>query len=108
MKDIPKYGSKEWGLYQYEQAKKAKRGHNYEYWNEVKHSKMLKSGWSLFKFEDKFDKYAISAEYKAAEIVKKLRSEENFARIIAGYSQNIQRIKMFSIIYKTKSIGKKT
>ena len=107
IKDIPEYGSWEWRLYQYEMAKVANRGHNYQYWNEEKHSKMLENGWQLYKFEKNLSRtigetYATLSENSAQEIVKQLRTENNYARIIAGYSQNVQRMKMFSIIYKKK------
>jgi hypothetical protein len=103
MKKIPKYGTPEWGLFQYEQAKIAKRGHNYEYWNEKKHYKMLENGWALYVFKKhKDDNKAISSEISAKEVVEKLRTENYFARIVCGYSQNVQRIKMFSVIYKKK------
>jgi hypothetical protein len=101
-KDIPKYGTPAWGLYQYEQAKIAKRGHNYQYYNESIHEQMLNDGWDWYKFNDKYEQWATSSELLAKEIVDKLRSEGNYARIIAGYSQNPQKIKMFSVIYKSK------
>lgn len=79
-----------------------RRGFNFEYWNE-KHDKMLDNGWDLYVFENsKLDKLTTSSRQYAKEIVEKLRSEGNFARIICGYEKNIQRIRMYSIIFKPK------
>ena len=101
---IPVYGTPAWGQYNYERMKAANRGHNFEYWNEDKHGKMLENGWELhiFRTDGLFEKYATISEMVAKEIVEKLRNENNYARIVAGYSQNVQHIKMFSIIYKPK------
>lgn len=102
MNDIPKYGTMEWKAYQYEQAKKAKRGHNYQYWSD-KHVEMLENGWELYVFSHKVgEKHATRSEISAKEIVEKLRNEGNYARIVAGYSKNRQGVKMFTIIYKKK------
>jgi len=105
----PKYGSPQWRLYQYEMVKMNNRGHNYEYWNEEKHNKMLDNGWNLYVVTDKgpaYEQFATPSEYKAKEIVEKLRSENNFARIIAGYCQNVQHTKEFSVIYKPQKTKK--
>ncbi len=109
MKSIPKYGTIEWRVYQYEKAKIAMRGHNYEYWNEKKHSKMLQEGWNLQKFTNRMgERNATSSEISAKEMVEKLRKENYFARIVCGYSQNVQHIKMFSVIYKKKLKSKES
>lgn len=99
-KEIPQYGTPAYSLYVYELTKVNNRGHNYEYWNEGKHNKMLKNGYDLYKFK-KGDFYTYS-EIHAKDIVNKLREENNYARIVCGYSQNIQRMKTFSVLYKKK------
>jgi hypothetical protein len=88
---LPKYGTPQYNLYCYERMKAANRGHNYEYWNEKKHGEMLKNGWDLYKMPSKMDisSYATSSEYHAIEVVEKLRTENNYARIIAGYEKNV-------------------
>ncbi len=103
-KEVPQYGTPEYSLYTYELMKINNKGHNYEYWNEEKHGKMLKNGYELYKFTNSFNKvefYSYS-EINAKEIVNKLREEGNYARIVCGYSQNVQRMKTFSILYKKK------
>jgi hypothetical protein len=100
----PQYGTAAWRAYQYKQGKVANRGHNYQYWNEETHGKMLENGWIIYAFPEKNGCKVEStpSEAIAKEIVEKLRSEGNFARIVAGYDKNVQLIKRFSIIYKPK------
>ena len=105
-----KYGSSEWRLHQYNMAKKSNLGHNYQYWSENIHGELLKNGWSLYQFTDKatiqwsirIKPTATSSEIMAKKAVDELRLNNNYARIVAGYSKNRQMIKMFSIIYKKK------
>ena len=102
-KKLPKYGTLERRAYQYQRMKEENRGKNFEYWNEEKHEKMLDEGWDLYLFPNqRTDLYSTSCMLCAKEIVEQLRSEGNFARIIAGRDQNVQRTKMFSIIFKPK------
>ena len=96
--------------YQYKRMLEERRGHNFEYWNDEKHEKMLKNGWFLFEYPCSgkrnwnihCEKYAITSEYYAKKYLKQLRESGNFARIICGYTKTIQREKHFSIIYKPK------
>lgn len=56
MKDkIPKYGTIEWGIYQYEQQKKSMRGHNYRYFNEKWWKEMEDKGWKMLKMKDSWN-----------------------------------------------------
>jgi len=98
---MPQYGTADWRMYQYEQVKIANKGHNYQYWNDEKHQKMLDNGYDLYKFDEKYG-YAISSELHAKEIVDRLRSEGNYVRIICGYEKTVQRIKHYSILFKKK------
>jgi hypothetical protein len=94
-----------WDSMQYQAKLDANKGHNYEYWNDDKHGKLLNEGWELFSFPVKSiisETEATVSEYTAIEARDKLRTEGNFARIVAGYSKNVQRMKMFSIIFKPK------
>lgn len=94
-----------WDGMQYQAKLDANKGHNYEYWNDDKHGKLLNEGWELFSFPVKSiisETEATVSEHTAIEALDKLRTEGNFARIIAGYSKNVQRMKMFSIIFKPK------
>jgi hypothetical protein len=99
-KQIPTYGTIEYRAWAYERMKEANKGHNFEYYNQEKHGKLLSSGYKFYKF--KGTEVATSAEGIAKDIVTKLREEGNYARIICGYEQNVQRIKMFSVIFKSK------
>lgn len=88
----------------YKRRLEANKGHNFEYWGD-KHYKMLEGGWSLYnKFFSVYEKYKniTYSESIAKEIVNNLRKEGNFARIVCGYHKDKQRIKTYSIIYKSK------
>jgi len=93
----------DWDVMQYKKRLESQKGSNYAYWN-TSFDNMLDNGWELVTFVDRFKntEYATSNEDKAKAVVKALRSEEHFARIVCGYSQNKQRIKMYSVIYKKK------
>ena len=98
----------EWDSRSYRLAMEARRGHSFEYWNDDKHGKMLENGWSLHQFSDKkfVEWYGTISEESAKEVVDKLRSEGNYARIVCGYNKNRQRIKMHSVIFKHKAVTK--
>ena len=92
--------------HQYKRMLEERRGHNYEYWNE-KHEAMIDSGkWQLYKFSlnDKREDDAISDENEAKKVVTELRASGHYARIVCGWEKTIQRLKMFSIIYRAKKI----
>lgn len=103
-KPIPNYGTPEYGLYVYELTKINNKGHNYEYWNDKKHYKMLEDDWTLYEFVNKdfTSETHTSSESIAKESVNKLKKDGNYARIICGYHKVIQKIKYYSIIYKKK------
>jgi hypothetical protein len=98
-----------WDCDNYKKRLEANRGSNYQYWNN-KHDELLKKGWDLFLITERptrqwgkiFKTYSTSSEEHAKKYVEKLRSDGNFARIICGYEQNRQRVKMYSIIFKPK------
>jgi hypothetical protein len=98
-----------WDCDNYKKRLEANKGSNYGYWND-KHDELLKNGWDLFLITEKstrqwnkiFQSYATSSEEHAKKFVQQLRSEGNFARIVCGYEKNRQRVKMYSIIYKSK------
>jgi hypothetical protein len=92
-----------WDCDNYKKRLEAKRGSNYEYWNE-KHESMIGNGWQLFNFrniDQCFETYTMY-EFEAKEIVSELREKNNYARIVCGYDKNKLRIKVYSIIYKAK------
>jgi len=96
-----------WDCDNYKKRLEANRGSNFEYWND-KHEEMLKRGWDLFLMKDKaMPQYATASEYHAKKYVEQLRSEGNYARIVCGYEKNIQRVKMYSIIYRPRPIKNK-
>ena len=88
-----------WDVESYERKLEANRGSNFEYWSE-KHDKMLKNGWDLFLIKNKF---STPSELHAKEVVNDLRLKNNYSRIICGYDKNVQRIKMYSVIFKPKT-----
>ena len=93
----------------YKRRLEANKGSNYEYWSS-KHDELLKKGWELFLITKKstrqwgqiFKSEATSSEGHAKKFVEQLRAEGNFARIVCGYEKNIQRVKMYSVIFKPK------
>ena len=99
-----------WDCDNYRKRIESKRGRNYEYWKDEKHNKMLENGWNLYVFTEKsryswgkkMVKHAVSSEDYAKLELSKIRKGGNFARIVCGYEQNRQRIKMYSIIFKPK------
>jgi len=104
-----------WDCDNYKKRLEANRGSNFEYWND-KHKEMLKQGWNLFlitetstrQWSQTFRKESTSSEYHAKKYVEQLRSEGNYARIVCGYEKNVQRVKMYSIIFKPKPTKTKT
>jgi CRISPR/Cas system CSM-associated protein Csm2 small subunit len=98
-----------WDSGNYKKILEANKGSNYEYWTE-KHEKMLQNGWSLFlitktptrQWNKLFQSNSTSSKEHAEKYIKQLREENNFARIVCGYNKNRQRIKMYSIIFKSK------
>lgn len=90
--------------YSYKRKLEEQRGHNFEYWNDKKHYDLIENkGWALVGFEGSFglEDYTYS-EIEAKEKVELLRQSNHFARIVCGYSKNVQKIKTFSVIYKLK------
>lgn len=105
----------DWDLMQYQAKLNANKGSNFEYWSS-KHDEMVENGWDMHIFVNvrrqkmglAFEECYTTSELEAKEIVESLRSTNNFARIVAGYSQTVQRVKSFSVIYKPKKTKKPT
>jgi len=105
----------DWDLRQYQAKLDANKGSNFEYWSS-KHDEMIENDWDLYIFINdrrqnmglSCEEYYTNSECQAKEIVESLRSNNNFARIISGYRQTVQRVKSFSIIYKPKKTKKST
>lgn len=89
--------------HKYERTKESRRGDSFPYWNEKMHNQLFSNGYDIYEFLTGFDKEATSSITLAKDIVEVLRDNGNYARIICGYSQNRQRIRMFTIYYKTKN-----
>lgn len=104
----PKYGSTEWKLYQYEQAQKARRGHNYAYFTEELGEELKAKGYRWHDFTKPIgngsfeDREYTESELLAQEVVKSYRENGHYARIICGMHQCVQRIKSFSVAYRKK------
>lgn len=90
---------------QYNRRKEAQRGHSFQYYSEKLQAKITKLGYEFYMKEYKV--FVTRSELYAKEIVDKFRKDGYFSRIICGYEQNQQRIKMFSIIYKKKNESRK-
>lgn len=100
----------EWKQFQYEQAVKARRGHNFTYYNDELGEELKAKGyqWHLFTRNCNMDDTKVTEDYTssvivAKEAVEQYRSSGHYARVICGKHQNIQRIKSFSVIYKKKT-----
>lgn len=99
----------EWDVSNYKKRLEANRGSNYQYWNQS-YNLLLDKGYDLYDFRlnrfhtsrNNCEAFSTSSEEIAKEVIIKLRQLGYYARIICGYDQNIQRIKMYSIIYKKK------
>jgi hypothetical protein len=91
----------EWDINSYKKKLEANKGHNYQYWSEKLEKELTEKGYEWYNFDN--NKQATASELKAQEIVEQLRNDGCYARIIAGYEQNVQRTKMFSITYKKKN-----
>lgn len=97
----------EWDSMQYKAALEAKRGHNYQYWNDEKHDKLLQNGWQLYSFPvnrngKTTESNSTMSEYSANETKQSLITDGYLAIIVCGYDKNIQRIKTFSILYRLR------
>lgn len=100
-----------WDCDNYKKKLEANKGSNYEYWSD-KHERLLENGWELFlitetstrQWAQTFKKLSTSSEYHAKKFVEQLRNNGNYARIVCGYDKNMQRIKMYSIIFKPKKL----
>lgn len=75
MKRFPKYGTLEWKLYQYEQAKLARRGRNYRYANDRDFEELDRKGYIEYN-------QAVIFPSVGMDIVRKLRSEGNYATML--------------------------
>ena len=95
----------EWDSMQYKAKKDANKGHNYQYYSEELQKYMDEKGY-VFYPEHGFNygggAYVTRLEYEAKQKVEVLRVIGYHARIICGYEQNVQKIKMYSIICKNK------
>jgi hypothetical protein len=100
---MPEYGTTGWQLYQYEMRKIANKGHNFPYWNEEKHGRMLEDGYLLYKFTE-FNQPVdyTKSEAQAKEVREQLKKTGHKATIICGYHKTIQREKFYTILYKRK------
>lgn len=75
MKKIPKYGTLAWRIYQYEQAKIARRGRNYKYMTGNESEILEARGY--IEHEEKVQ-FASTGQ----EIVKRLRGEGYYAKML--------------------------
>lgn len=101
------FGSSGW---KYARMLEESRGHSYQYYTDSLEEELEKKGYQFWNFNynnpDKEAKTETMSETLAKEVVTNLRSQGYLARIIAGREKNLQRIKMFSVCFKKKEIGK--
>lgn len=90
----------------YQKTKESRRGNSFEWWNDGKHDNLIENkGYKLFVFEGSFNRDSFTTgQIEAQEKVKELRDSNHYARVVCGYSQCMQKIKSFSVIYKPKSL----
>lgn len=88
----------------YKRKKEANKGYNFPYFNQETWDKLEEDGYEMYDFTDKFKNLTSSTRSvdEAKEIVEKLHSEGNYARIICGYDKDRQRNKYFTVIFKPK------
>lgn len=88
----------------YQRKKEANKGSNYTYFNQEKWNELEENGYEMYLFKDvwKNNIEGTTSELEAKDIVQKLRKEGNYARIICGYIQTKQRVKHYTVIYKSK------
>lgn len=88
----------------YKRKKEANKGYNFPYFNQVTWNRLEADGYAMHTFVDHFKNnvYATNSVIEAKEVIVKLRSEGNYARIICGYIKDRQANKYFTVIYKPK------
>lgn len=92
---FPKYGSLEWKIYQYEQAKIAKRGRNYKYATGNEFEELDRKGY--IEYADEKHHFPSTG----MDVVKRLRSEGNYATMLL-VSNNVRGCPDVHIYYKPK------
>lgn len=89
-------------LLQYKRMLEERRGHNYEYWGE-RHENLLQRGWQILEIERRGKlEEATKSEWLAQGKVTELRKSGHYARIVCGYEKNVQREKMFTVIFRKR------
>lgn len=99
-KSLPRYGTPEFKLWQYEKMKESRRGHNYAYLTDEIFEDLEKKGYQRYLFKESIQGDETLLETLAQDVVKKLREEGNYARIFCV--SNSLRVKTFMVYYKKK------
>ena len=86
----------------YEVTKASRRGNEFPYWNEKLHNDLIAKGYQIYEFETGMESESTRVLSLAKCVADKYRDDGYYARIICGYSQNRQRIKMYTIYYKKR------
>lgn len=100
----------DWDSMQYRRRLEARKGSNYEYWNEKHEDMMENKGWDLYELAEKttrqwgntYGRFSTTSEHHAKKAVKFLRETGHYARIVCGLQKTVQRTKHYSVIYKKK------
>ena len=96
MKDIPKYGTTAWKVYQYEQAHIARPGRNYKYLSGNEIEILEEKGY--IKYEHK-----VTFPSVGQDIVRQLRLEGNYATMLLA-ACSIKGCPEVYIYYKPKKL----
>lgn len=90
-------------LWKYARMIEERRGHNYQHLNDELHHKIERQGYQFYIFKGGSD--VTMSESEAKGVVNELKKSYKFVRIVTGLETNVQRIRMYSVIYR-KKIGK--
>lgn len=87
-------------LWKYARMLEEQRGHNYQHLNDKSIEDVASKGYKFWEFED--GEYVTQSENKACTVCKGLKERNYITRVVTGLETNVQRIRMYSVIYKPK------
>jgi hypothetical protein len=87
-------------LWKYARILEEQRGHNYQHLNDKSIEDLESKGYKFWEFED--GECATQSENKACTVCKGLKERNYITRVVTGLETNMQRIRMYSVIYKSK------
>ena len=90
-------GSTSW---KYARMLEERRGHSFQHLNDDTTKILESKGYRFYTFPNGSD--VTMSELEAVQVAKDLRGMGYFARVVTGREMNQQRIKMFSVISRSK------